>query len=198
LQRGRFARETTLPATQSNNVGNAGDTLKHAPIPELIDMLLASSTRVACFDPFAFALETPLAVRVGYAGWHADLDGRRNLRPAYGRLLDIQARRLAGGGSYRCGIGLALDAISSDRLSWLLAAESDPDLRGRLEAALRGIGLTAALVDGAVLPDAGQTPVAIAKAGAAAQAGEGSSLFSTPLASCDVPGRESSKASRWP
>jgi hypothetical protein len=82
---------------QAGNVGNAGDTLKHAPIPDLIDVLLASSGRVAYFDPFAFALSAPLADRVGYDRWFADLEGRRKFRPGYGRLLDIQGPRLARG-----------------------------------------------------------------------------------------------------
>ena len=54
-----------MPSGQADNVGNAGDTLKHAPIPDLVDLLFASSTRIAYFDPFAFALDAPLAPRLG-------------------------------------------------------------------------------------------------------------------------------------
>jgi hypothetical protein len=99
-------------------------------------------------------------------------EARRSEWPAYGRLLDFQGPRLAAGGTYRCGIGLALDAIVPNRLSWLLAAESKPNLRRRLEAGLRGMGLAATLLGGEVLPDAGQSPVAIARAGAAVETGD--------------------------
>jgi len=162
----------TMPG-QWGNVGNAGDTLKHAPIPDLVDVLLASSRRVAYFDPFAFALDAPLSPTVGYARWRNDLEARRCVRPAYGRLLDLQGARLGVGGSYRCGIGLALDAIGSNRLSWLLAAESDKDLRASLEAGLLGMGLAAALLGGVVLPDAGQSPAEIARARTSVEAGDG-------------------------
>jgi hypothetical protein len=162
-----------MPASQWGNVGNAGDTLKHAPLPDLVDVLLASSERVAYLDPFAFALDAPLAPGVGYPRWRADLEARCRARPAYGRLLALQVPRLAAGGAYRCGIGLALDAIGAGRLSWLLTAERDPGLRARLESGLRGMGLSRALVGGSVLADAGLAPTAIAAAGVAAQAGEG-------------------------
>src|SRR4051794_17136193 len=100
-----------MPPGQWGNVGNAGDTLKHAPIPDLVEVLLASSMRVAYLDPFAFALEAPLAGSVGYDRWRADLDERRRVWPLYGRFLEAQEPRLVAGGTYRCGMGLALDAI---------------------------------------------------------------------------------------
>jgi hypothetical protein len=142
-------------------------------IPDLVDVLLASSGRVAYVDPFAFALDAPLPPTVGYARWLADLEARRTVRPAYGRLLDLQRPRLAAGGRYRCGPGVALDAIGSSQLSWLLAAESDPDLRRQLEAGFRGMGLAGRLVGGAVLPDAKRCPIEIARAEALAEPGDG-------------------------
>jgi hypothetical protein len=165
--------EMTAMPGQWGNVGNAGDTLKQAPIPDLIDVLVASSRRVAYFDPFAFALDAPLSPMAGYARWRNDLEARRCVRPAYGRLLDLQGPRLEVGGSYRCGIGMALDAIGSNRLLWLHAGESDEDLRASLEAGLEGMGLAAALLGGVVLPDASQSPAAIARAHASVEAGDG-------------------------
>ncbi len=158
---------------QAQNVGNRGDTLKHAPIPDLIRVLLAVAGRVTYFDPFAFALEYPLSPSVGFPRWLDDLRVRRRTWPAYDRLQDIQGPRLAAGSAYRCGIGLALDAIGPERLSWLLAAERDPGLRIRLEAGLREMGLAGSLVGGAVQPDAAGIPGTIAGAGASVQAGDG-------------------------
>jgi hypothetical protein len=160
-----FVKATNMPLCQAGIVGNAGDTLKHAPIPDLVNLLLAVSPRVAYFDPFAFALHAPLAPVVGYSRWRADLEARRSVRPSYSRLLDLQAPQLAVGGNYRCGIDLALNTIGSNRLSWLLAAERDSSLRDRLVAGLRVMGLAGKVVGGAVLPDARQSPIAIASIG---------------------------------
>ena len=77
------------------------------PISELVEVSIASSTRVAYLDPFAFALEAPLAASVGYDRWRADLVERRRVWPLYGRFLEAQEPRLAAGGTYRCGMGLA-------------------------------------------------------------------------------------------
>ncbi len=172
LHAGPAGADTTAPI-QARNVGNRGDTLKHAPIPDLVRILLAASGRVAYFDPFAFALEYPLSPSVGFPRWLEDLRARQRRRRAYGGLRDIQGPRLAAGLDYRCGIGLTLDAIGPDRLSWLLVAERDPGLRARLEAVLREMGLVGSLVGGAVLPDAAGIPDAIAGAGASVQSGDG-------------------------
>jgi hypothetical protein len=159
--------------SQAGNVGNLGDILKHAPIPDLVDILLEAARRVACFDPFAFALGASLPPGVDVDRWLADLEALRMRRPAYGRLLEIQGPRLARGLKYRCGIGLALDAIGPDRLLWLLAAESVPVLRRRLENGLRAMGRAGALVANAVLADAAEAPAAIDRARASVKAGDG-------------------------
>ncbi len=162
-----------MPPSQWGNVGNVGDTLKHAPIPDLIDVLGASCPVIAYLDPFAFALEAPLSPRVGLEDWRADLQARCHDWPAYKRHRELQEPRLLIGGPYRCGIGLALDAIGVNRLSWLLVAERDPALRGALETGLGRLGMGRGLVGGIVQSDAAAVPRVVDEARVSVSPGQG-------------------------
>jgi 23S rRNA A2030 N6-methylase RlmJ len=143
---------------QYNNVGNLGDIIKHAPLPDLLDPLLDDYSPVAYLDPFAFEVEAPLnKSRGGYNRWLRELNSLRKEHPAYGRYHDIQNSRLERGVAYRCGTGMILDTIrrhGSDRLRWALLAESDQTTRSKLENSLCRMEVATNLVGNAVADQA--------------------------------------------
>jgi hypothetical protein len=48
---------------QDNNVGNLGDILKHAPLPDLIACLGKECDAICYVDPFAYKLNAPMSTK---------------------------------------------------------------------------------------------------------------------------------------